>query len=412
MDTLSLFRPKSHNSYSSSSSPNKCRFMRHLCRNYRTNSAVPMRSPRPVIPLKTKTKTTTTTSILHLMDVLRLPVSVDMYNCLIKECTWNKDSIRALELHDHIVKRRSIKPTLSFLNRLLLMHVSCGELCVARQLFDEMTLKDFNSWAIMIVGYIDVAEYEESITLFVEMVEQQKLLKTGHMLLEFPAWIIICILKACVCTMNMEFGKQIHGLLFKLGTSSDISLSGSLINFYGKFRCLEDADFVFSQLRRHNTVVWTAKIVNNCRERNFREVFDDFKEMGRERIKKNSYTLSSVLKACGMVDDGGNCGRQVHANAIKIGLESDMYVQCGLVDMYGKCGLLKDAKRVFQLVVNNENTAAWNAMLMGYSRNGFYVEAIKFLYQMKASGIQIQESLIKDVRIACVSDSNTFQNKT
>lgn len=405
------------------SPPSTSGFACHPCgSNNLINSAVenhqlPLRSPKPTKPLKTSSNwrettqsipaNTSSANILHLMDNLCLPITTDMYTCLIKECTFQKDSAGAFELLNHIRKRVNIKPTLLFLNRLLLMHVSCGQLDTARQLFDEMPLRDFNSWAVMIVGYVDVADYQECITLFAEMMKRKK----GHMLLVFPAWIIVCVLKACVCTMNMELGKQVHGLLFKLGSSRNISLTGSLINFYGKFRCLEDADFVFSQLKRHNTVVWTAKIVNNCREGHFHQVFNDFKEMGRERIKKNSYTFSSVLKACGGVDDDGNCGRQVHANIVKIGLESDEYVQCGLVDMYGKCRLLRDAERVFELIVDKKNIASWNAMLVGYIRNGLYVEATKFLYLMKASGIQIQESLINDLRIACSSSSDTLQNR-
>ncbi|KAJ0098618.1 hypothetical protein Patl1_22236 [Pistacia atlantica] len=342
------------------------------------------------------------------MVALRLPIPPDMFTSLVKDCTVKKDSNGAIELYSYIINNnnnRVLKPTVLLLNRLLLLHVSCGQLYTARQLFDQMSLRDFNSWAIMILGYIDIADYQESIALFVQMMklQQQELV--------FPSWIIVCILKACVCTMNMGLGKQVHALLFKLGSSNNISLTGSLINFYGKFRCLEDANFVFNQLNRHNTVVWTAKIVNNCREGHFFDVFNDFKEMAREGIKKNSFTFSTVLKACARMHDDGNCGQQVHANAIKLGLDWDVYVQCGLVDMYGKQGLLGDAKRVFAIMDDNENVASWNAMLVGYLRNGFCVEAIKFMYQMKAAGIEVQESLIKDVRIACGSGSNVLGNR-
>lgn len=343
------------------------------------------------------TSTSTTRDIIRIMVSLRLPIPPDMFTSLIRECTVKKDSNGALELYSYIINNTTnLKPTLLLLNRLLLLHASCGQLYAARQLFDQMSLRDFNSWAIMIIAYIDTADYQESIDLFVQMMKQQQ--KQG---LVFPSWIIVCILKACVCTMNMGLGKQVHALLFKLGTSNNISLMGSLINFYGQFRCLEDANFVFNQLSRHNTVVWTAKIVNNCREGHFYDVFDDFKEMAREGVKKNSFTVSTVLKACARMDDGGNCGQQVHANAVKLGLDWDVYVQCGLVDMYGKQGLLSDAERMFAIMGNKENVAPWNAMLVGYLRNGFCVEAVKFMYQMKAAGIEVQESLINDVRIAC-----------
>ncbi|XP_040989493.1 pentatricopeptide repeat-containing protein At1g31790 [Juglans microcarpa x Juglans regia] len=108
--------------------------------------------------------------------------------------------------------------------------------------------------------------------------------------------------------------------------------------------------------------------------------------------------------ACARIDDDGCSGRQVHANAIKIGLDTDTYVQCGLVDMYGRSGLLKDAKLVFEVIDDKGNVACWNAMVTACIRNGFYMEAIKLLYEMKAAGMQPQESIVNEVRMACSND--------
>ncbi|GJZ26706.1 zinc finger, CCHC-type containing protein [Tanacetum coccineum] len=108
--------------------------------------------------------------------------------------------------------------------------------------------------------------------------------------------------------------------------------------------------------------------------------------MGKDSVRKNSFTLSSVLSACSKIPDDGNCGEQVHANAIKLGLASKSYVQCGLVNMYGKFGLMNDAKRVFDMNESRRNRACWNAMLTSLVQNGCLVEAIKFLYQMRAAG--------------------------
>lgn len=352
----------------------------------KTTNDCPTKKPKPE---------TTTSDVLKLFDRLRFPIPPDIYTCLIKECIFSEDSSMALELHVHI-KTSNFKPSVFFLNRLLLMHVSCGILPTARQLFDQMPVKDLYSWAIIVVAYIDVADYEESIALFVKMMKI-------HMLLEFPPWIIVCLLKACAGTSNVQLGKQLHGLLLKLGNAQNTSFMGSLIGFYGKFGCSEDANLVFKQLLHHNTVVWTAKMVNSCREGCYRDIFHDFIEMGREGINKNSFTFSSVLKACARLGDDGNAGRQVHANAVKIGIDSHDYVQCGLIDMYGKCGLVRDAMRVFEMIGNKNNAACWNAMLLGFVRNGFCVDAIKVLYKMKAAGIDVQDSLIEDVRIICGS---------
>ncbi|XP_062146758.1 pentatricopeptide repeat-containing protein At1g31790 [Alnus glutinosa] len=355
---------------------------------------------------KTAAATTTTSDVLRLMDSLGLRIPPDIYASLIRECTLTADSTRAAELHHHI-SRSGLRAPLSLLNRLLLMNVSCGLLDTARQLFDRMTLKNFISWATMIVGYANDAHYDEAISLFVKMQDQ-------FTMLEFPTWIIVCVLEACVCTSSMGLGKQIHGCLHKLGVANrDLFLTSSLIDFYGKMKCREGADFVFNQLSTHNTMTWTARIICSCREEHFRDVFSYFKEMGRAGIKKSTFTFSSVLRACGRIDqDDGNCGRQVHANAIKLGLDRDAFVQCGLVDMYGRSGLLRDAKLVFEMVDDKRNVACWNAMAAGYMRNGFNIEAIKFLYRMKAAGVLPPESLINEVRIACGNDKverNVFQ---
>nr|GEX36336.1 pentatricopeptide repeat-containing protein At1g31790 [Tanacetum cinerariifolium] len=210
-----------------------------------------------------------------------------------------------------MTKTRKKRVSLSLVNKVLIMYVACGCLDNARKLFDEMSKKDFNSWAIMIAGYADKGESEEVV---------------------------------CGETMNVELGEQVHGWLMKSGYSDDLFVGSSLICFYGKVGCFQDGDMVFDQISsRRNVVVWTAWIINNCKEERFREVFEVFNEIGKEGVRKNSFTLSSVLSACSKISDDGHCGELVHANAIKLGLASKSYVQCGLVNMNGKFGLITDA---------------------------------------------------------------------
>ncbi|GJY61467.1 pentatricopeptide repeat-containing protein, partial [Tanacetum coccineum] len=219
------------------------------------------------------------------------------------------------------------------------------------------------------------------------------------------SWIMVCVLKACGETINVELGEQVHGWLMKSWYSDDFFVGSSLISFYGKVGCFEDGDMVFDQIgSRRNVVVWTARIINNCKEEQFREVFDVFNEMGKEGVRKNSFTLSSVLSACSKISDDGNCGEQVHANAIKLGLASKSYVHCGLVNMYGKFGLINDSKRVFNMNGSRRNRACWNAMLTSLVQNRCLVEAIKFLYQMRAAGVQPQELWLNKLRSLCGSE--------
>ena len=80
------------------------------------------------------------------------------------------------------------------------MYVACGLLSDARKPFDEMSKRDFNSWAIMIAGYADNGEYEQVIRLFVSDKFRYIMYSCGS----FPvSWIMVCVLKACVETMNV-----------------------------------------------------------------------------------------------------------------------------------------------------------------------------------------------------------------
>ncbi|MCE3050477.1 hypothetical protein HAX54_047311 [Datura stramonium] len=351
-------------------------------------------------PKKTINPTCTISDVLRLMDSLGLDIPVDIYVSLIKECAESRDPSKAIEVFTHICKSDVI-PSLPLLNRLLLMLVSCGCLHHARQLFDKMRVKNSKSWAVIIAGYVENGEYEGALHLFMEMQnEAGNLCKCGDII---DDGILVCVLKACAETMNLELGKQIHGWLLKLGNCESMALNSFLIKFYGDFGYLESADNVFDHVPHCNTVVWTARIGNLCKEEQFEGAIRIFREMVREGVKKNSFTFSSILKACGKLRDAGRCGQLVHATSIKVGLDMDGYVQCSLIDMYGKYGLLRDALRVFYAREDKSNIACWNAMLMGCIQHGFGVEAMKVLYEMKEAGLQPHESLSNEVLLVCGS---------
>ncbi|GFP81521.1 pentatricopeptide repeat-containing protein at1g31790 [Phtheirospermum japonicum] len=362
--------------------------------------------PKPIriksVPKNPKTKpvTTTTSDVLLLMDSLKLPIPADIYTSLIKECTKSGDSLKAIELHQH-VRKSGLRLGVPFLNRILLMHVSCGCFEHARQLFDQMFLRDFNSWAIVIAGCVENDEHDEAIKLFVKMLREKGFEKAGDKEMGLSvSGILVCVLKACLCTMDFELGAQVHGWLWKMGYSKSVALSSFLISYYGKAKCFEGAESVFEHVPCRSTSAWTSRIVNYCNDGGFDEAVRVFKEMGREGVRKNGYTFSAVLKACRRMGDIG-IGRQVHANLMKLGLESDGYVHCALVDMYGKCGFIKDAARVFKVGRYN---ASCNAMVKNYVRNGHRFEAIKVLYQMRVYGFEPCESVFDEVKLVCGSE--------
>ncbi|KAG9150490.1 hypothetical protein Leryth_010876 [Lithospermum erythrorhizon] len=343
-------------------------------------------------------KKTTCSDILYLMDTLNLPISLELYISLIKECTKNQDPFQAIKLSNHIMES-GLKPTLYFLNKMLLMHICCGCYDRAKILFDRMPHKTLNTWAMFIAGCVENYEYNDAINMFIRLLRESKFRDRcdGSLVV---SGVVICVLKACLAVGDLELGKQIHGWIFKMGYWRNMSLTSFLISFYRKFGWLEGRENVFDHIPSRNTSIWNARMVT-CGSEEWSEGVRLYKQMGREGVKRSKYTFSSVLKACGKVSDGGSSGRQVHGNALKVGLDEDNYVRCGLISMYGKSGLLNEARMVHQTSREKRNDACWNALLTGYVQNGCCVEAIKLLYDMKAAGMQPPESLLKQ-STACV----------
>ncbi|GMG98617.1 hypothetical protein Nepgr_000457 [Nepenthes gracilis] len=363
-------------------------------------------------------KRSTSSDVLRLIDSLGFTATPDIYASLIEECTFEGDSVRANELYAHMERNKRMmnfvkQPFgLPLLNRMLVMCFSCSCMDAAHQLFDKIPQRDSISWAIMIAGFFHYASYDQALDLFVEMHRLHSPIRQCNAMMRV---IVACVLKACVYTSNMSMGKLVHGWLIKSNYARDSFASTALINFYGKFGYIQESNSVFfDQIQMHSCHdpgLWTVAIIGNCHEEHFDEVLCMFKKMCRAGIRKDQFVFSSVIKACGRVNDDGWCGQQVHANAIKVGVDSHVFVECSLVDMYGKFGLVGDAKKVFDLIsCEKRNRACWNAMVKSCIENDLCVEAIKILYQMKAAGFQHQESLLNQVRIACGS-SNQFEER-
>lgn len=381
--------------------------------DYYKNTAISA-PPKQQIQLKNlsnnNNNNNTISDVLRLMDGLKLIVSPDIYISLANECTRDRDCVQAAQLYTHLKKNTRMitfinsSSGLFLLNRILLMLVTCGCFDVAHQLFDEMPHRNSISLAIVIADLIDNHLYEQALGLFVKM-HLCFVYQESDMGLQL---VVVSFLKACVHLKEVYLGKMVHAWLIKMGYDRGLFVDTALVEFYGKSGCLREANRVFFDHVRiiddSDTVLWTGAIVNNCRERCFEEVIRIFGEMGEAGVRMNEYTFSTVLKACGrVVGDDGSFGKQVHANAIKLAVDTRVFVMCALIDMYGRCGLLKDAIKVFDRkgYHSKRNSACWNAMIAGFIHHGLYIEAIKMMYQMKAAGLHPQKSMIDELRLAC-----------
>ncbi|KAG0534796.1 hypothetical protein BDA96_04G310700 [Sorghum bicolor] len=116
-----------------------------------------------------------------------------------------------------------------------------------------------------------------------------------------------------------------------------------------------------------DVVSWNALLSGYCQRGMFRDLVGLSIEMARCGVAPDRTTLAVLLKACGGLDDLA-LGVQIHALAVKTGLEMDVRAGSALVDMYGKCRSLEDALHFFH-GMGERNSVSWGAVIAGCVQN-------------------------------------------
>jgi pentatricopeptide repeat protein len=108
-----------------------------------------------------------------------------------------------------------------------------------------------------------------------------------------------------------------------------------------------------------------------------------------------------LLKACGGLEDLV-LGVQIHALAVKTGLEVDVRSGSALVDMYGKCRSLEDALRFFYGMVER-NWVSWGAALAGCVQNKQYTRGLERFAEMLRLGLWVSQPAYANVFRSCAA---------
>ncbi|CAN6467515.1 unnamed protein product [Victoria cruziana] len=361
----------------------------HRCR-VKTNIRKPQPSPSPHL----QASTSTASDILRLVDSLRLPMNSDIYSLLLQECTQYRSLLDGAEVHAHI-NRTFFEPGIGLANRLIVMYLACGCFDDALQVFEEMRSRDSLSWAAIILGSIENNRCAQAVRLFIQMLEQG---------VPPNGLILVGVLRACrsVRRYGFRLGQQVHGHALKMRMTKDPFMASSLVDLYGKNGFLENLDRLFGDALRRDTVLYTGMMACYNRQSHFTEAIRTFSEMKKVGRRVNHFTFSSALRACAGNNDS-RTGMQVHAGAVKVGVDQNVFVGTSMISMYGKCGLLNEAHRVFEYMAD-KNTACWNAMLDAYiQHDGYCCEALKLLHQMKDRDVKPQQRMIDKIITFCGS---------
>lgn len=141
-----------------------------------------------------------------------------------------------------------------------------------------------------------------------------------------------------------------------------------------------------------------------------RESVGLFKEMMRESVEPNGFTLSAMMKACGELGDLklGSC---VHGVVFKRGFDSERVILSGLIDMYGKNYDWRGACNVFD-EMSEQDTICWTSVISALTRNDLFEEALGLFCEMgRRYGLCPDASTFGTVLTACGNLGRLRQGK-
>lgn len=163
----------------------------------------------------------------------------------------------------------------------------CTQIAVARQLFEELKIKDTVSWNSIISCYQRSGDAFESLRLFCQMLIEDT--ATSDEI------TIVAVLGACEKITALQFGKSVHSYLTKIGLFLYSFLGTALIDMYGKCGELSCSRHVFCEMTQKNVVAWSAMIASYGIHGRGKEAVSIFNEMAANGISPDEGVLTSVL---------------------------------------------------------------------------------------------------------------------
>ncbi|KAL5703760.1 hypothetical protein ACHQM5_022274 [Ranunculus cassubicifolius] len=113
--------------------------------------------------------------------------------------------------------------------------------------------------------------------------------------------------------------------------------------------------------------------------------------MNSASVSPNTYTFTILLKACRFEQYNG---KGIHAQILKLGFGTDVYVMNSLLEFYSKCGeSLESAERVFEEMPERD-VVTWNSLMGAYMNYGEISLAMKVFYSMPKKSIVSWNSML------------------
>ncbi|GFS43083.1 tetratricopeptide repeat (TPR)-like superfamily protein [Actinidia rufa] len=339
---------------------------------------------------------------------------------LLKACTCLHSIPKGKEVHAHVAKL-GLESDVYVQNALVHFYGSTDQIYDARLVFDKMPQRDVASWNSILAAYSSNSMFE-ALVLFRKMMCER---------IGADVITLVIILSNLAQVRGGEYGSTIHGFAIKVGFSCILNLGNALMGMYVKYKKMNEALRLFSEMgcRRgvvsytilingyveiglidmargifdrmveKDIVLWNSMIRGYVEARRPDEALLLLKKMDNEKVEPDETTVVSVLAACGSLSDL-QYGRLVHRSILRNNLRRDVFVGTALIAMYSMSGSIEEAMLTFYKMVDRD-VFTWTTMIEGLAHYGYVNEALKLFDQMENDGFGPNEATFVSVLAAC-----------
>lgn len=195
--------------------------------------------------------------------------------------------------------------------------------------------------------------------------------------------------------------KQVHAQMVVRARIHDNYASSRLISFAALSPSgdVRYALTLFQQTREPNSFMWNTLIRALADGPTPSDAVDLYVKMQAVGVAPGRHTFPFLLKGC-INCHSLSAGRQVHSQAQKRGLDTDVYVVNNLIRSYGSGGLLAEARKLFD-EAPERNLIVWTTMVSAYAQNSRADEALLLFEEMVAAGLEPSDATLSAVLSAC-----------
>ncbi|KAL6968272.1 hypothetical protein U1Q18_034074 [Sarracenia purpurea var. burkii] len=213
-------------------------------------------------------------------------------------------------------------------------------------------------------------------------------------------YTFVSALQACEDMSLGKLGMEIHANVLKSNHHLDLYVANALLVMYTRCGKVGEALKIFDAMDERDNISWNSMLSGFVQNVFYNEALHFCHEMQDAGQKPDQGSVVSLLAASARL---GNIlyGMEIHAYAVKNGLESDLQVGNTLIDFYGKCSRINYIDSVF-CRIPNKDVISWTTVIAGHAQNNSHLRAVELFREAQMERMDVDAMMIGSVLRACI----------